>query len=194
MPFHLIFLPLSFDIPAIIFNFVENIFYMNTLFIHGLDSFPTPDIKEAMKTAGLNVTALHLNYREKLGVYETLKDTAIHKNAEFIIGCHLGGYLASVLADDLGLPCLLFNPEMNYTDVFYSKIPVIEHSKCPARFAVLGCQDASINPTLTKRNFEEQKGDTDQRIITCQWLGHDVDLRTFDEMLHWALYHLKKEK
>ena len=166
---------------------------MNTLFIHGLDSFPTPDKNEAMKKAGLHVTALHLNYREKLGIYETLKDTAIHKKSEFIIGCHLGGYLANVLADDLGLPCLLFNPAMNYTDVFYSKIPVIENPQCPSRFVVLGCQDASINPTLIKRNFDEQKGNTDQRIITCQWLTHDVDLRTFDEMVHWALYHLKKE-
>ena len=146
-----------------------------------------------MKKAGLNVTALHLNFREKLGIYETLKDTAFHKKSELLLGCGLGAFLARVLADDLGLPCLLFNPALNYIDVFYSKIPVIENSNCPYRFVVLGCKDANINPTLIKRNFEEQKGNTQQRIITCHWLSHEVDWLSFDEMVHWALYHLKKE-
>jgi predicted esterase YcpF (UPF0227 family) len=166
---------------------------MRTLYIHGLDSFPVPEKKQIMKDAGLEITALHINYREKLGVYETLKDTAIRKKIEFIMGSSLGGYLGNVLAEDLGLPCLLFNPAMHYTDVFYSKIPKIEKPKCPTRFVVLGLNDETINPNYTLKVLREKgcKG-TNQRVLTAHWLGHEIDFRTFDEMLHWALYCFSK--
>ncbi|MCD4696572.1 MAG: hypothetical protein K8S16_10070 [Bacteroidales bacterium] len=168
---------------------------MKTLYLHGLDSHPMPEKNEVMKKAGLDITALHINYREKLGFYETFKDTAKRKNIKFIIGSSLGGYIGNVLAEDLELPCLLFNPAMNYTDVFYSKIPVIENPKCPTRFIVLGENDANINPNYTLKVFnEKEKQCLSQRIITCHWLGHQIDLRTFEEMVHWALFHLKSEK
>jgi hypothetical protein len=168
---------------------------MRTLYLHGLDSHPTPEKNKIMKKAGLTLTALHINYREKLGVYETMKDTAMRKKIEFIIGSSLGGYIGNVLAEDLGLPCLLFNPAMHYTDVFYSKIPVIEKPKCPARFVVLGHNDPTVNPHYSLKVFNAVDRDTiDQRIITCHWLGHKVDPRTFDEMLNWALHGLGNKK
>lgn len=167
---------------------------MKTLYLHGLDSHPTPEKNKIMKKAGLDLTALHINYREKLGVYETMKDTARRKKIEFIIGSSLGGYIGNTLAEDLGIPCLLFNPAMHYTDVFYSKIPVIENPVCPARYIVLGENDANINPIYTLKIFRERAKSTDQRIITSHWLGHEIDLRTFDEMIHWALYNLNRLK
>jgi hypothetical protein len=164
---------------------------MRTLYLHGLDSHPIPAKNKIMKAAGLELTALHINYREKLGVYETMKDTAIRKKIEFIIGSSLGGYIGNILAEDLGLPCLLFNPAMHYTDVFYSKMPVIKKSKCPARFIVLGENDANINPNYTLKIFrEKEQKSTAQRILTCHWLGHEIDLRTFAEMINWALFSL----
>jgi predicted esterase YcpF (UPF0227 family) len=165
---------------------------MKTLYIHGLDSHPVPEKNKIMKKAGLEPVALHISYREKLGVYETLKDTAIRKKIEFIIGSSLGGYIGNVIAEDMGLPCLLFNPAMNYTDVFYSKIPVIEEPKCPARYIVLGANDSSSNPVLTASKFlGKSSGKMDQRIITCHWLEHQIDFRTFEEMVNWALSSLK---
>ncbi|MEZ5083089.1 MAG: YqiA/YcfP family alpha/beta fold hydrolase [Bacteroidales bacterium] len=168
---------------------------MRTIYIHGLDSHPFPEKNKIMKQAGLEVTALHINYREKLGVYETLKDTVIRKKIEFIIGSSLGGYLGNTLAEDLGLPCLLFNPAMHYTDVFYSKIPVIKKPLCPSRYVVLGENDATINPNYTLKVFrEKEKKCASQRIITCHWLGHEIDLQTFEEMVHWALYPIMPTK
>jgi len=168
---------------------------MKTLYIHGLDSHPTPQKNKIMKNAGLDVTALHINYREKLGCYETLKDTAIRKKIEFIIGSSLGGYIGNTIAEDLGLPCLLFNPSINYTDVFYSKIPVIEKPKCPARFIVLGAKDATSNPGLTVSKYQEKANKRmKQRIITCNWLEHKIDLKTFEEMVNWAVFSLKSKK
>jgi len=168
---------------------------MRTLYIHGLDSHPLPEKNKIMKKAGLEPTALHITYRDKLGVYETLKDTAIRKKTEFIIGSSLGGYIGNVIAEDLGIPCLLFNPSQNFTDVFYSKIPVIEEPKCPARYIVLGANDSTSNPILTAAKFLEKDNDTiDQRIITCHWLAHKIDFRTFEEMVNWAVVSMKMKK
>ena len=165
---------------------------MRTLYLHGLDSYPIPEKKQIMKDAGLDVTALHFNYREELGIFETIKDTALRKNIEFIIGSSLGGYLGNVLAEDLGLPCLLFNPAMHYTDVFYSKIPKVDKPKCPTRYVVLGLHDETINPNYTVKVLRE-KGckNSMQRVLTAHWLGHEIDLRTFKEMVNWAVSSLK---
>lgn len=167
---------------------------MKTLYIHGLDSYPRPEKNEIMREAGLDPVSLHLNYKQKLGVYESLKGAALREKVKFIIGSSLGGYLGNTLAEDLGLPCLLFNPAMHYTDVFYSKIPVIENPECPARYIVLGMNDSNINPNYTLKVFAEKgcKG-TDQRILICHWLGHEIDFRTFDEMVNWAVRSLKKK-
>lgn len=167
---------------------------MRTLYLHGLDSHPIPEKKQIMTEAGLDVTALHINYREKLGIYETLKDTALRKDIEFIVGSSLGGYLGNVLAEDLGIPCLLFNPAMHYTDVFYSKIPEIDKPKCPIRFVVLGQNDETLNPNFTLKVLRE-KGckNSMQRVITAHWLGHEIDLLSFEEMVNWSLFHLQKK-
>ena len=168
---------------------------MKTLYIHGLDSHPLPEKNKIMKQAGLEVTALHITYREQLGIYETLKETALRKKIEFIVGSSLGGYIGNILAEDLGLPCLLFNPAMQYKDVFYSKMPTIKKPKCPSRYIVLGENDATINPNYTLKVFQEKENQCPfQRIITCHWLGHEIDLQTFEEMVHWALYPLKPTK
>lgn len=168
------------------------IFHMNTLYIHGLNSYPVPEKTEIMKKAGLSVVALHINYREKLGVYETLKDRIVRKNIKFIVGSSLGGYLGHWLAEDMGLPCLLFNPAMEYTDVFYSKIPIIEESKCPARFLVFGSKDDTIDGQKAFGFFKAREKDIPyQRIITCDWLGHKIDLNTFGGMVNWAVNSLQ---
>ncbi len=168
---------------------------MKALYIHGLDSFLKPDKLEIMKNLGLDPVALHLNYRETLGVYEILKDAAIHKNVQMIIGSSLGGYLGFLLSADLGLPCLLFNPAMNYKEqVFYSVMPEVSESKCPYRFVVLGANDDTISPeeTIISLKDYEKKG-YHHRIVTCEWLGHQIDLTTFESMVSWALGSLKAE-
>ena len=168
---------------------------MKTLYIHGLDSYPVPEKTQIMKDAGLTVVALHINYREQLAVYETLKDTAIRKKVKFIIGSSLGGYLGYWLAEDLGLPCLLFNPAMIYADVFYSKIPIIEDPKCPSRYVVLGAKDKTLKPKDTLKFLKaHQREGLNQQTTTCEWLGHQIDYKTFDEMVNWAVYSLKLNK
>jgi len=114
---------------------------MRTLYIHGLDSYPSQERLNILKEYNIDPIALHLNYREKLGIYETLKDTIIRKNVKFIVGSSLGGYLGFLLSADMGIPCLLFNPAMNYKGkVFYSTMPEIKELNNSCRFIVLGAK------------------------------------------------------
>ena len=162
---------------------------MKTLYIHGLDSYPKPGKLKILKDYKLDTVALHLNYREKLGVYETLKETAIKKDIQFIVGSSVGGYLGFLLSADLGIPCLLFNPAMNYKDrIFYSIMPVLNESKCPYRFIVLGGEDKTVDPKETMEILKEyEKKGFKNRVITCHWLAHKIDLTTFEGMLNWTL-------
>jgi len=166
---------------------------MKTLYIHGLDSFPVPEKKHIMAKAGLEVVALHINYRQKLGVYEILKDAIIQKNVQFIIGSSLGGYLGMRLAEDMGLPCLLFNPAINLKKkIFYFRVPEIKNPKCPARYVVLGAKDDLLDARKTLTFFQKNHPNgTHQQIVLCEWLGHQIDLFTFDEMVNWALHSIK---
>lgn len=169
---------------------------MRTLYIHGLDSFIRPEKLEILKKHKLDPVALHLNYRETLGIYETLKDAAIHKEVEFIVGSSVGGYLGFLLSNDLGIPCLLFNPTMDYKEqIFYSVLPEIKKSTCDYRYIVLGANDKTVDPQLTKEAFRKlEKEGFKNRIITCEWLGHQIDLSTFDGMISWALGSLKSRR
>jgi len=167
---------------------------MNTLYIHGLDSYPVPEKMEAIRRSGLDPAALHINYRNTPDAYDMLKDEAVKEEAKFIIGSSMGGYLGFWLAEDLGLPCLLFNPAMGSVSTGLLTVPEITEMKCPARYVVLGAYDESVDPV---RNLEfmrkHNRNDMIQRVVTCEWLGHKIDFFTFKEMVMWAVFNLKND-
>ena len=75
---------------------------IKTVYIHGLDGYPKPEKMEIMKQAGLDVSALHLNYRENKNVYSDLKNLIINNKAEFLVGSSFGGMLSYYLAEEFG--------------------------------------------------------------------------------------------
>jgi hypothetical protein len=161
---------------------------LKTLYIHGLDSHPVPEKLEILKNSGLDVVALHIDYRKDKGVYEKLKSTIQSEMVEFIVGSSMGGVIGYWLAEDLGLPCLLFNPAMSYLGELKPHMPAIDHHTCPARFVVIGAHDKSVDPQgniIFFRNIE--RADCFQRVIVCEWLTHQIDFNTFEEMVGWAL-------
>jgi hypothetical protein len=161
---------------------------LKTLYIHGLDSHPVKEKLEILNKAGLEVFALHLDYRTEKNAYRILKKYVLDENISFLVGSSLGGYIAYWLAEELGLPCLLFNPAMSYSDAFQEFIPEIENRDCPARFVVVGAFDEIINPDESVRFFRKLAyDDCFQRLVVCDWLEHQIDYKTFEEMVHWAL-------
>ncbi|MCF8234270.1 MAG: hypothetical protein K9G67_04995 [Bacteroidales bacterium] len=168
---------------------------MKTFYIHGLDSFPVPEKIKIMEEVGLSVISMHLDYRRQPDAYEILKIEAMEKNAAVLIGSSLGGSLAYWLAEDLGLPCLLFNPAMDIDKDVGLKIPKITKRECPMRFVVLGESDDSVDPLKNLSYFRERERDgLDQKVLTCHWLGHQIDFDTFGGMVSWFVHGLKRKE
>jgi esterase/lipase len=160
---------------------------IKSLYIHGLDSSPLPEKIAIMEQAGLEISALHLNYRENKNVYFELKQLIQEKDIEFIIGSSFGGMLAYWLGEDFGIPVLLFNPAIVYQSVQVN-IPKITNLKCPLRMVVIGEKDDVIDPHKNKDFFKQKERKLlKQKVLTCNWLGHSIDLQTFDEMIFWAV-------
>jgi uncharacterized protein len=161
---------------------------VKALYIHGYKSYPIPQKIEMMENAGLQVTAPEIDFDEGESVYPFLKEIILEEEIDFLVGSSLGGFSAYWLAEELGLPCLLFNPAMSYSDKLEEYIPEFEERLCPARFVVIGALDETVNPKENIRFFNSiDDGECFQRMVICQWLEHQVDFDTFDEMVRWAL-------
>lgn len=161
---------------------------IHCLYIHGLDSFPVPQKIQVLKDAGIEVFALTIDYRKEEKAYQILERYALENDINFIIGSSFGGYLGFWLSEKLGIPCLLFNPALAFRSIDTSLVPTIEERNCPLRMMVLGIMDETVHPNLTLEwlnNFS--KGTTEEKIITCHWLAHHIDIHTFESICLWSL-------
>lgn len=159
---------------------------MKVLYIHGLDSNPTPQKIEMIAQKGHEVFALHLNYRTEKDAYHILKKYASENQVEFIVGSSLGGFLGFYLAEELGIGCLLFNPAMAI-NIVEAKISADFQRKCPKRYIILGDKDEVVNPNLNWGFFQKSENQAPhQRVIRCQWLAHQIDFVSFNEFLSFA--------
>ena len=119
-----------------------------------------------------------------------LRDFATEHDIDFIVGSSLGGLLGYWLAEDLGVPALLYNPAFQFKH-FPLKIPKVYVAEGVRKFVVLGQRDQTVLPSDTVKFCAESKFPHDFRIVTCHWLGHEIDLATFREMSVWALASLE---
>ena len=160
---------------------------IKTVYIHGLDSEPNSGKLEIMEHAGLEVSALQLNYRENKSVFTVLKELILDKKVEFIIGSSFGGMLGYWLSEELGIPALLFNPAMVFQSIKVD-LPKIGSFNCPMRMVVLGEQDDVVDPVKNKQFFHsKQREGLTQKVLSCSWLGHSIDFQTFEEMTFFAV-------
>lgn len=156
---------------------------MKILYIHGLNSFPHPERLTVLEQKGHETFALHLDYENEPNTYEILKTYALDNKVDFIIGSSAGGYIGYWLGQALEIPQLLFNPAVGMRsikqDIGYD-IPEKESLKS---WVAIGKQDDTVSPQSTLDFFNEK---LNIRIITCQWLAHQIDLQTFEECVSWC--------
>lgn len=156
---------------------------MKILYIHGLNSFPHPERLAILKTKGHTVFALHLDYENEPRTFEILKKYAIDTQIDFIIGSSAGGYIGYWLGQELNIPQLLFNPAVGLRVIENDTGYKISERKDLKSWVVIGKNDATVSPKTTLDFFDEK---ANIRIIICQWLGHQIDLQTFEECVNWC--------
>lgn len=159
---------------------------MKILYIHGLNSSPNEFRMGLLQSRGHQVGALHLDYLEQPDSYSILKNYAVAEGAEYIIGSSLGGFLGFWLAEELGLPCLLFNPAMWVTRE-EANIPLAISRTCPDRRVVLGALDEEVDPQANWTFFKSPENQAPfQRVLLCQWLPHQIDDETYRDIINWT--------
>ncbi len=155
----------------------------HTLYIHGLESHPKKEKLEVIEQFS-KVEALHINYFENPNTFKVLSDLIVEKKITHIIGSSFGDFLGFWLAEKHGLPCLLFNPAIA------AKSLEMEHEKhsnnCPLRLVVIGDKDDVVEPILTVNLLEKHPSENClERIISCNDLGHRIDMKTFTEFIRY---------
>ncbi|MEA3443657.1 MAG: YqiA/YcfP family alpha/beta fold hydrolase [Bacteroidota bacterium] len=167
---------------------------MKALYIHGLDSKPNKEKIKIMEEAGLLTFALHLDYRLQENSYEILLKEAIDNQIDFIVGSSLGGYYGFWLAEEMGLPCLLLNPAMTIDRSLPLAISHVKELKCPLRYVVIGANDDTIDPARNLVFFKKaNRSGIKQRVITCEWLPHVIDLESFAIFVDWSLSGIRNQ-
>ena len=168
---------------------------MNTLFIHGLFSSPNESKIKLLESFDFKPFAEHIDYEQTPGAYHLLKGIVQNENIEFIVGSSLGGYLGFWLAEELKLPCLLFNPAIIYANKPALIIPEFAIGGCPLRMIVQGKLDKIVDPEANQQFLKKNLSpNQDQKIILFDWLEHTIDLVTFEISIHWAKETLIKNK
>ena len=155
---------------------------MNILYLHGLDSFPDPGKIEILESRGHTVTSLHLEYRKQVDAFDIIHKEAVRNKIDYVVASSVGGYYGYWLGHKLEIDQLLFNPAMPFRSVRVQSHNITEKPSVGS-YVVLGAHDEII-PSNLNVNYFNSKENT--RLITCQWLGHRVDLQTFMEMANWA--------
>lgn len=159
---------------------------MRILYIHGLDSMPNTERLSHLQALGHETEALHLDYRNEPQTYAILSKLIFQKGIEYIVGSSFGGFLGFWLGEEFGLPSLLFNPAMHWTAP-KSFLEVPTERKSPQRRVVIGAKDEVVDPEVNWKFFESESNlAQDQRVIMCQWLGHQIDFDTFVDACGWA--------
>lgn len=160
-----------------------NAHYNNCLYIHGLHSNVNEEKVAIMRNYFPKVTARHFIYHDTPDCFDILQQMCSEGAVDFIIGSSFGGYLGFYLSRELGLPALLFNPAVAFRsqDAFFIR----EECEKPSPFAcfIIGQQDDVIPPESTDKFLRENPVEDRIEVIRCSWLGHRIDLRTFDAMV-----------
>lgn len=166
---------------------------MKTLYIHGLDSEPRKEKLKILENHDFETFALHLDYRKEKDAFFILKQIIEKEKLEFLVGSSLGGFLAYYLSANQNIPCLLFNPAMLIDEKI--KLNIIDQiiTPCPFRMVIIGEKDKSVNPKINKDFFKQNENSAKiQKVLSCQWLAHQIDTETFNASVSMAKSFLNK--
>jgi Predicted esterase len=167
---------------------------MKTLWIHGMNASPNEEKIATMRSHGLEVDALHLDYGSEPRSFEILRDHCIQNSIAFLVGSSYGGFLAFWLSEELGLPCLIINPavSLRLREITRPKLTGLRSKLC---IVALGNDDDKIDPERTQQFMDQDRRDG-KTIVVKIWEmeGHNFSPNAFNEIIKWGLEELQKFK
>lgn len=166
--------------------------YKNCLYIHGLHSTVNPDKINILEKYFKRTTAQHIDYIQQKNAFQLLEKICVSEQVDFIVGSSFGGYLGFHLSRKLQLPGIIYNPALFFGKEDKVFIPNKPTNPSPSLLAVIGEQDDVVPPESTKKFIKNNKIGDNLHTISCSWLGHIIDLNTFEVMLQNSLnlaYH-----
>lgn len=165
---------------------------MKTLFMHGMGARPKTWQLDCLKNAGLEPYALHLDYTRKPQKFDILKKYIQENQIEFLVGRSHGGFMGYWLSEELGLPCLLMNPQLSLSTHKQTKPPIQKYIS-PLSCIALGTNDRLVNADRSLLYIEKYKSpESVVKIKMLDEIGHWLDMDTFSEVLNWSLQEIKK--
>jgi len=85
---------------------------MIVAYLHGYNSYFKENHKvETLRHLG-EVVGLDIDYNRGNVLIDEVSDWAIKENVDLIVGCSMGGWLASHVGDLIGVPVVMLNPAM----------------------------------------------------------------------------------
>lgn len=154
------------------------------LYIHGLGSSPVSEKLDLIRKHA-EVVALHLDYENDLESYRKLVDYAKEEQVTALIGSSLGGLISYHISENMGLPCLLFNPAL-YREVAPEYGMKIEQRTCPRRMVVQGAMDDIVDPEQVRSVLASNPSEyCKEEIIINNQMGHRIDLNNFKHYVDW---------
>ncbi len=138
------------------------------LYLHGFGS--NPEKEKIDKDIKFLIPSL--DYEEK-PLYDYLSKLIKTKNIVAIIGHSIGGYLAYYLSNEHKIPCLMFNPAFEDSDLKFQ--PISEDIKKIKPFvkqmAIIGINDDEIPMSNQIKSLQSSKC-----VIFKEKIGHDIPL------------------
>lgn len=172
---------------------------MKTLFIHGMGVNPTYVREwqlECLQQVGLVPFSLHIDYNRTPNKFTILKDYILENGIEFLVGRSHGGFLGFWLGEELGIPCLLINPQLSIRIKKQMKPPITQ-TKCPLCLVALGTDDYLVDADRTLMYLEQEDEGNPNKIVKTKLLegvGHWLDEDLFTTVLWWGLGEVQKIK
>ncbi len=168
---------------------------MKTLFMHGKKRQIHDWQIRSIEQAGLEAFTLKMQYPENpKKPFLMLRNYILANQIEFLIGRSHGGFLGYWLAEELGLPCLLINPNLSpHTQKQIT--PTTSKRDCSLCVNVLGMSDEIVNPYRTREFLEKDHSKNPSKILKIKMLeniGHHLNEKIFSKMVNFTLTEIQK--
>ena len=129
---------------------------MNIMYIHGAYSKFDPNNARFADMEDVNVYGFTHTFKNSLDeIIEMARKVLIENDIDIIVGCSLGGYLASIVSDRFTIPAVAINPvydiniihsKYDVTDAFVESTKDIDFKPRMVGHVYLGREDDVIDP------------------------------------------------